>query len=490
MANVTINIDKPQVLFHYAVVTDQLDYDDAADKRLELLINNASNFSGYGDALQYYIDFLLDKEEYERALGYVNRVKSEDRDSDYYVKSALLFKKLGRNEEAKIALMHIQDKSIDVLQDLAQLQFVTNDFMMADYTYNDLMKKDSENLHYPYMVGHIAFILEDYLKSATSYKIVVDRLGDSFAGFDNLETLVLENIIALYRIENRPKAELLTEKFEDHISEKNRQIIAINEAIYYVKIDAKKATKILNKILKEPQDDSVKYLAQYWRGVSYLAAEKNAEAEADLLVAMESGDREIMNMAALKLGTLKFSQENYEKALDYYYDVIIHDSSGKYALDAANNFAFVCKSREEWQKAVAAYEIILEKWGDSELEGKTIFDIAYCHYRDHKYGEAIKMFNRAMPLLDEDMQAESQFWKGEAYFSMEDYSDAVTEFLKVGYNYAGLTHWAASAELRAADAYVGMDDIVKAKRLYQRVIDKYGEMSQWGKSAAAKLAQY
>lgn len=491
IARETISLNKPEILFHYAVVLDQLDFKEKADEKLEFLVNNSNNYSGYVNAINYYTDFLIDQDQYQKAVNYYTRIPLENRDNDYYEKLSLIYRGIGQKEEAKLALMHISDKSLTILEDLAELQFETGDLAMAEYTYQQLIDKDPKNLDHYYKQGHIAFLMEKYIDAATRYKIVVDQLGDAYISYENIKILAVENIISLYRIENRPKAELLLDKFESLISDQDKQRIKINEGIYYLKIDSKKSIKIFSKIIKEPATADFKYTSQFWRGVCYLSIKKETEAEADFLVVMESNDRDMINRAALKLGTLKFTQQDFDKALQYYYEVITNDESGKYALDAANNFAYVCKSQEQWQKAVAAYEIILEKWGDSELEGKTLFDIAYCHYRDHKYGESIKMFNKSIPLLnDRELQAEAQFWKGEAYYNMEDYSDAVTEFLKVGYNYQEFTHWAASAELRAADAYDSKDDIVKAKRLYQRVIDKYGELSQWGKLASSKLAQY
>ena len=98
------------------------------------------------------------------------------------------------------------------------------------------------------------------------------------------------------------------------------------------------------------------------------------------------------------------------------------------------------------------------------------------------------MFTRAIPLLeDKEAQAEAQYWIGESLFGMESYEDAVSELLKVGYNYPQFTQWAASAELKAGEAYQNSKEFDKATQIYERVISKYGKYSQWGTEASSRL---
>ncbi|MDY6915079.1 MAG: tetratricopeptide repeat protein, partial [Candidatus Cloacimonadota bacterium] len=177
-------------------------------------------------------------------------------------------------------------------------------------------------------------------------------------------------------------------------------------------------------------------------------------------------------------------------ALSHYYYVIQNDTDGDLAFDAAKNFAYVCKTIEEWQKAVEAYQIILERWGDAELEAQTIFDIAFCHFRDKKYEKAIQMFQQSMQILEDgELKAEAQYWLAESYFGMENYEKAVTEFLKVSYNYNDYLQWAALSELRAGQVYLEAGSIEKAKRLFNRIIDKYSASSDWGREAVKILKE-
>ncbi|MDA3813009.1 MAG: tetratricopeptide repeat protein [Candidatus Cloacimonetes bacterium] len=489
IADEHIKLNNPLIFFHYAVVlNEQGEKKDAGDK-LAFLVNNAERFEQYPKVIQYFTRALRETGDYENAIKYQLLLPENDRNDDTYKLLANDYEKLGNNQKAKEALMHVIEKSEDDLAKLAHLQFTTNDLEMAKYTYSELINNNKTNLKYYEMLGQINFIQENYLESAVNYKKIIDKLGDNSSGYDNIRNVAKENIIALYRIENRPKAETLAKKFKNQLTDKDKNEIEISRGIYYKKIDKKKAESIFTKLLKKKDLTSdVMIKAYFWRGIVRLEKEELDNAEADFLTVSNSIDIEMSNQAHLKLGTINFSKENYQKALSHYYKVIENDEDGELAFDAARNFAFVCKTMKEWQKAIAAYQIILERWGDEGLEAKTVFDIAFCHFRDKKYSHAIEMFTRAIPLLKEkETQAEAQYWIGESLFGMESYEDAVSELLKVGYNYPQFTQWAASAELKAGEAYQNSNQFDKAAQIYERIINKYGKYSQWGTEASNRL---
>ena len=164
--------------------------------------------------------------------------------------------------------------------------------------------------------------------------------------------------------------------------------------------------------------------------------------------------------------------------------------TGSLAFDAAKNFAIVCKTIEEWQRAIEAYELILERWGDEGLEGETFFNIAYCQYRDRRYVDAINSFNKALPSLnDREMKAEAQYWIGESYFSMGQYDNAATEYLKVGYFYPEFKQWNAISELKLAESYIRQGRVDNARNILESIISKYGQNSDWSNQAQRILDQ-
>jgi len=489
IADKHIKINDPIIYFHYAVVLNEQGEKKRSEDKLAFLLNNSELFQQYSLVISYFTKSLRESGDYENAIKYQLFLPEADKNDETYKLLANDYDKLGIHEKAKEALMHVVNKSEEDQAKLAYLQFTTDDLEMSKYTYGELVKNSKSNLKYYEMLGHINFIQENYLEAAVNYKKIIDKLGDKFNSYENIGNVVKENIISLYRIENRPKAQTLAKKFQKQLAETDKNEIELNRGIYYKKIDKKKSESIFTKLLKNKNlSSSIMINAYFWRGVVKMEKEELDGAEADFSTVANSIDINMSNKAHLKLGTINFSKENYQKALSHYYKVIEKDEDGKLAFDAARNFAFVCKTMKEWQKAIAAYQIILERWGDEELEAKTVFDIAFCHFRDKKYSHAIEMFNRAIPLLeDKETQAEAQYWIGESVFGMENYEEAVSELLKVGYNYPQFTQWAASAELKAGEAYQNSKQIEKAVQIYERVISKYGKYSQWGTEASSRL---
>lgn len=489
LAQDQISLQYPEELFHFAVTLNKSGDKDKAVEKLQFLINNRDSLANLKEMICYLTDILRELGRFDEAIKYQLQIPNEQRDDEFYKKISSDYLAIGDKENAKKMLMYIPDKSEKVLADLAKLQFETGDYESAEYSYKKLIEMNDQELDYYWQLGQIKFLNEEYLEAAENYKIIVDKLGDNLAGYEHIRQLARENVIALYRINNRPKAERIQKKYKKILTESDLDEITLSKGVYYIDNDLNDAKKVFDKLIKKKNISTETLIAAYyWRGVVNLKMKNIEEAKSDFTTVANSVDKEFSKQAHLKLGTLNFSEENYQEALSHYYRVIESDDDGELAFAAAQNFALVCKTMEEWQKAISAYEIILERWGDDNLEAKTMFDIAFCHFRDKRYQHAIEMFERALPILtDEEDKAEAQYWIGESYYGLEQYEKAISELLKVGYNYSQFTHWAASAELRAGEAYMERQNTKKAKQIYQRIINKYGAGSQWGSVAKKRL---
>lgn len=491
LAEKYINLQKPLILFHHAVVLNENGYQQKALQKFKFLLNNSGDFSAYKNAVYYFTSLLRSQEKYAEVVDYMQLIPQQKRDDEFYKQLAQDYLALDELEKAKQTLMHVSPKSTETLTQLAKLQFQTQDWEIAKYSLNKLISENPSQLQNYMLLAQIYFQQENYEEAQKLYAKILEKLGGNYNNFEKLNILATQYAISLYQRENRPKAEKITKQFAEYLNNSEKNRIELHRGIYYIKLEPEKAAKILSKLLgKNELQPKLMIEVYYWRGVAYLEAKQLEKAKTDFNTVANSVDEELSNQAYLKLGTINFSQENYQKALEQYYRVIQQDTDGQLAFAAAKNFAFVCKTIEEWQKAVDAYQIILKRWGDADLEAQTIFDIAFCHYRDKKYDKAVEMFRQSLQLIeDAELQAEAQYWLAESYFGMENYETAVTEFLKVSYNYSEFLQWAALSELRAAQSYLKMQNVVKAKRLLNRIIDKYGAASNWGKEAVKILKE-
>ena len=120
---------------------------------------------------------------------------------------------LDDKENAKEMLMYIPEKNERILAKLANLQFETKAYEIAKYSFGKLIGMNDQELDYYWKLGQIHYLNEEYLLAAENYKIIVDKLGDRLASYEHIRKLAKENVVALYRINNRPKAEKLQDSY-------------------------------------------------------------------------------------------------------------------------------------------------------------------------------------------------------------------------------------------------------------------------------------
>ncbi len=491
-----IDIGAPQTLYRFAMALGKIGETEESLQKMAFLINNSNGFPQYEAAIEYVAQQYRARGDNQSALKYLLLTPEAGRNDEFYLLLSDTYLDLHDKTKAKESLMHIENKDVPTLRNLAKLQMETGDEAFANYTLEQLIDKDAVNAwKYQANIGAIAYKVEDYRKASSAFdKLFVKGDQDIKALVEQEATdYILMAVISAYRIENRPKAEKLYDRFEKDIeaTPSREAEIRLNEGIYYVGMDAGKAESILGKLIK--RDDTptdIKAQAYLWRGTANIKRKKDDDAKADLDKAISIGSSEVKKQANFKLGNLLFTTEDYENALTRYYYVIENDSTGTLAKDAARNFALVCKAIGEWEKAVSAYEIILERWGDQDMQAETLFDIGYCYYRDRKYNRAVETFQKAIPILENpEMKAEAQYWIGQSYFDDEAWESAVTAWLRVSYNYPNITQWAAVSELKSGEAYLMMRNIEKARLIFEKVVQKYGAGSDWGKEAAKKLKE-
>ncbi|MCF7912404.1 MAG: tetratricopeptide repeat protein [Candidatus Cloacimonetes bacterium] len=480
-----ITYNQPEVMYHFARVEFEHGSKLGVLGKLLFLIDNVRGFASYNEALLFLIEGLRWADERLKAVEYAQYVPEELRDAEFYQKMADDYLRYDKLEEAKTSLMRIENKDNATLLKLADLQYATGDYSLALYSYGVLQDKGEKAEIIYLRSGDIYYEQEDYQAAIKQYEGYLKVAEKSAAEYSRIAA---REVVCYYRIKNRPKAEELEKKYKAELKKSGKQEIDLASGIYYTDIDSKKAEKAFNKLLKEELEADIMIRTYFWRGVLYLKYKNVAKAKEDFSTVAGATNPDFVNQAKFKLGLINFSENNFKESLDNYYYVIEHDEDGSLALEAAQNFAKVCKTIEEWEKAIEAYEIILEKWGNQGLQGQTIFDIAFCYYRDKRFQQSIEMFRQALEQLsDRELLAEAQYWIGMSFYGMDDYEQAVTELLKVGYSYESYTQWAASAELQAGEAYQKLNNASKARRIYERVIEKYGINSQWGEVAKEKL---
>jgi len=493
-------INRAEEMYRYAVSLINTGETIHGLSKLEFLVKNSSMFASKSRSIDNITDHYRALNAYETVVSYMHLYPESEKDRDYFVQLSHDYLQIGDKHRSKESLMHITDKEIPVLLKLAELHYQTGDLFMAELTYAEILNNQLNKeyrLRAQSGLAHIHFISENWRVAIYNYDPVINELGENINAelypYLKLVQIGKETVISHYRVQNRPRADTIKQRFQNILRTDPTALaeIELNESIYQMTVNRSRAERGFSDIIRDQNlPENLRMQAFFWRGVNHLENKKINEAKADFQNVLRATDKDLLSQAHLKLGTINFSQNQFQQALEHYHIVIQTDMTGSLAFDAAKNYAIVCKTIEDWQQAIEAYEIILERWREGEHEGETLFNIAYCQFRDRKYLDAIRSFERALPLLsDREMKAEAQYWIGESYFSMNQFDNAATEYLKVGYFYPEFVQWNAISELKLAEAYIRQGRDENARTVLQKVIEKYGRESDWGKQALIYLEQ-
>ncbi|HCX72892.1 MAG TPA: hypothetical protein DHM37_04155, partial [Candidatus Cloacimonas sp.] len=273
LAEKYINLQKPLILFHHAVVLNENGYQQKALQKFKFLLNNSGDFSAYKNAVYYFTSLLRSQEKYAEVVDYMQLIPQQKRDDEFYKQLAQDYLALDELEKAKQTLMHVSQKSTETLTQLAKLQFQTQDWEIAKYSLNKLISENPSQLQNYMLLAQIYFQQENYEEAQKLYAKILEKLGGNYNNFEKLNILATQYAISLYQRENRPKAEKITKQFAEYLNNSEKNRIELHRGIYYIKLEPEKAAKILSKLLgKNELQPKLMIEVYYWRGVAYLEA--------------------------------------------------------------------------------------------------------------------------------------------------------------------------------------------------------------------------
>lgn len=494
-----LTLSNTDFFYKYSMCLYQLGNKDKALELLQKLVLNNAEHESLDNAKNLIVEYWIENNRYRDALDILNQIPPLLRTDSDYRYFTHIYNLLNDPAKEKNALLFIQEKNIDELQRLAVLHSLTNDKIMAEYTWNDILKKNPGRVQKLNALSGLAHIYYNDEKYADTINLYDQYFKDLAQNVDHNLLLIQpkqaakELIIASYLSNNRPKAETLLRSLKDFIENDDAVMaeIKLSEGIYYVNMDPKRANRPLTQIIEDGKVPSeIAYKALFWRGINHIQDNKDEQAERDFTIAMNTTDEELKNQVRLKLGTLFFNKGEPDKALDYYYQVIVNDRKGELSKDAAHNFAVVARQMQDWDKVIAAYRLIMERWGQSHLGAETRLTIAFSFYQAKQYDQAINLLNQLLNELDSDeLKAEAQYWIAECYVGKLAYSEAVTAFLKVRYSYGNIAKWAGLSDLRLAETYLKQGQNERAIQLFNDIIRVHGARSDLGREASKYLAR-
>ncbi len=108
-------------------------------------------------------------------------------------------------------------------------------------------------------------------------------------------------------------------------------------------------------------------------------------------------------------------------------------------------------------------------------------------YNNRQYKEALRLFDELLSLgVDNDLVDNCQYWKGECYYALGDYNQAIIEFEKV-FTYNNSNKY-PDAQLKLGLCYLKLGNRDRARAEFEKLVNEYPD-SEYVPRAQSYLAQ-
>jgi tetratricopeptide (TPR) repeat protein len=489
----------PEYYFQYAMSLHQTGNVQRALDILSSLVLNYVDYENLIEARNMIVRYWVDNNNLSEALDVLNQIPPLRRNDADFRFFAEIYSRIGDIPNEKQSILMIRAKTWEETQRLALLHFYTGDTVIAELTFNEILEKAPLNinkLNAHSGIAHIRFNEGKYAEAIRSYETAMTMytqfIRDRGAGEFLIppEKMASELVIASYLSNNKQKADAHTKTYSNLLKSPEIQIeLKLYEGVHYQRSEPRRAIRLLTSVI---DDRNVPYeigmRALYHRGIAHINDKKLDLAESDLTMALNTENDKLKNDIRLTLGNFYLSQGDHDSALEAYYQVILNDTDGKQARDAAHNFAIVARQISDYEKAIAAYKIIMDRWGQTNLSEETRLTIGFCFYQARQYNQALNILTQLLEELSTNaLKAEALYWIGETHTRNGSFMEAEASFNSIRTRFPREDRWVSIGQLRIAEMYHNRGMTDRAKELFREIVRIYGTGSDIGKEARKYL---
>jgi tetratricopeptide (TPR) repeat protein len=470
----------------------------ALDILTSLVLNDGGN-DNLVDARNMIVRHWINNNNLAEALDVLNQIpplKLNDSDYRYF---AEIYARIGDIPSERQSILMIRNRNWDETQRLALLHFFAGDNVMADLSFNEILQRAPENIHKINAhagIAHMRFHEENYADAIRSYETALTMYTQHTRdrGTGNFlippERMATELIVASYLSNNRPKADAHTKTYSNLLRSNEVKLeLKLYEGVSYQRSEPRRAIRLLTSVIDDRNTPfEIGMRALYHRGLANINDQKPDLAEADLLIALNTENDKLKNDIRMALGNFYLSQNDPDSALEAFYQVIVNDTDGKQARDAAHNFAVVARQMSDWDKAIAAYKIIMDRWGQTNLSEETRLTIGFCFFQARQFNQALNILTQLLEELSTNaLKAEALYWIGETHSRNGSFMEAEAAYNSIRTRFPREDRWVSIGQLRIAEMYHNRGMTERARELFREIVRVYGPGSDIGKEARKYL---
>lgn len=215
--------------------------------------------------------------------------------------------------------------------------------------------------------------------------------------------------------------------------------------------------------------------AHYYRGESYYALDKYAEALTDLDVVIDQAPNRYLEPALNKASRIVyFENKDYERAIDLFDRLLLltENEDDKYMANLG-----LMRSHyklDDVAKAKTYADIVLksEKAKPAEMI-EANFYLAKAAYAKNDYTTALPLFEQTEKEASNSWAVESAWHIARMRFIKQDYEGAIEKCYYIINDMPAYQTWVIKSYILLGESYYGMDNIFQAKATLQSIIDNY-----------------
>lgn len=508
-----------EALKNYELVIENSESDEIKELSYYGLIYSYFNLKDYVKAIRFAEKFLKDFTYSTRYLEVKLRLADSYYATKNFEKASALYRDYFSDPDAK--------SSDYVSYQLAQAMYRAGNLDGAIEELNRFLKIFPTSRYVDevqYLIGWIRFKQGKYEQSITEYQKVISNYQNS-----PIVPLALYSIgDAFFNLGMYDKAIENYNRVLTEYSQSDFVIDAINgiQYAYLAKGNIEDAAQAITNFVLSNQGNKNLDKLFIKKGDLYLSQRRFQEAIASYREFISAfPNSQLVPLAYYSIAKAFIQLKSYQDAL-YNLSIIVQNySSNELVDDVLLEIGNIYRELNQFDRALSSFDELLNKYPTSNLIPETIYWVARTYLDKGDLELAIKFYNRILmefnksnfysralfdlgklkinqepsvamnyfkevvELRNDEYGAESQYLIGEILFNQKKYREAISEYLKLKYAYAGHFDWLIKGVFRIAEAYEKLKEMKKAKEFYNEVykMDPKGELGKEAKKRSGKI---
>ena len=261
------------------------------------------------------------------------------------------------------------------------------------------------------------------------------------------------------------------------------------EGRYYLNAgNFKKARQIFEGVVRNHPGGEAGAEAAWYR-VRTLKREGPKEAYREALAAFvktrESSGR--WSAAALELADILYDAGDFERASRAYRNVLAAGPSPEEAPKVLSRLMKVHRRLKLLDTAIAYANRLVREFPGHPLASDVRIDIGTMLHDNKQYRLAIARLTPLLKNAEGNDWSTIQYWLAKSHFGLGDYESAIREYLKLQYQFQGVTQWVASAHDGLATCYETQGNFHEAIRELEAIRRREGAASDFGLQAGKRI---